>query len=111
MLNRPSKDFTKQEKLVSEVLSEMGIRYQQQKRFYRKELNKIGKLKNPFTVDLFLSDDNIIIECDNGTVNHSKKANEKRDEELLSLGVEKIIHIKSYEKEDIKKELEGYFGD
>jgi len=109
-LNRPNKDFTKQEKLVAEVLSEMGIRYQQQKRFYRKELNKIGKPKNPLSVDIFLSDDNAVIECDGKTANHSKKANEKRDEELLSLGVEKIIHIVSYEKEDIKKELEIYFG-
>ena len=110
MLNRPNKDYTKQEKLVAEVLSEMGIRYQQQKRFYRKELNKMGKLKNPLTTDIYMSDDNIVLECDGNTANHSKKANEKRDKELLSLGVEKIIHIISYEKEDIKEELRNYFG-
>ena len=103
-MNRPNKDYTKQEKLVAEVLSEMGIRYQQQKRFYRKELNKIGQPKPPLTVDIVIEGD-IAIECDGQTANHSRKANKKRNEELLSLGVEKIIHIMSIEKEDIIEEL------
>ena len=88
------KDFTPQENLVAQALDDFGIRYAQQV--------EIGK----YTVDFILEDD-IILEAD-GYFGHYRENDRKRDKELLELESQRynrIIHIKSRTKEDIKEEI------
>lgn len=88
------KDFTPQEQIVAECLSEMGLRYSQQV-----EIDK-------YTVD-FLVEESIILEAD-GFFGHYRRADKIRDETLLNNGEYTIIHIKSKTKKEIKNEIEQY---
>lgn len=97
------KDYTDQENLIARVLSKIGVRYDQQVRLSRE------KGKNDLVVDFYLPETNIVIEADGG-FGHSRKANKKRDEELLNLGIENIIHIKFNVEEEIEKELRMVFN-
>ena len=93
------RDFTQQEKLVAEALSELGIGYTQQLEF------------GTYTVDFFLPDNNIVIEAD-GVWGHLRKADRKRNSELLEANTEikDILHVKSTTKSEILKEIKEYFG-
>lgn len=94
-MNILPKDFTAQEKLVAEALDELGIRYAQQAEF------------GNYTVDFF-SDSGIVFEAD-GVHGHFKKADEKRDDELLKNNeILDVVHITSVTKSKILEELKEY---
>jgi len=78
------KDYTKQENIIAELLSEFGLRYDQQVEF--------GK----YTVDFHI----------NGIYGHLRKRDVLRDANLHTFpGVEYIIHIKENSKQGIKDVL------
>ena len=66
------KDYTLQENLIAECLSEFGLRYEQQHMFW------------PYTVDFYILELRMIIEAD-GRYGHLRKNDIKRDKELLKL--------------------------
>ena len=72
MRGTPPSDFTKQEKIIAEVLSDYGLRY--------KEQENIGK----YYADFFVPELNTVIEAD-GIYGHLKKADAKRDKEIIDL--------------------------
>lgn len=86
------RDFTTQEQLVAGYLTNVGLRYAQQ--------YEIGK----YIVDFFLPEIEIVLECD-GVYGHFKKADRKRDKELLENGISKVIHIKQVSYINIEKFL------
>ncbi|MBI2020122.1 DUF559 domain-containing protein [Candidatus Daviesbacteria bacterium] len=88
-----AKDHTKQENLIADVLSNLGIRYVQQ--------YNIGQ----YTVDLFLPELNYVIEAD-GVYGHFKKGDIKRDFILVSdFGIDKVIHTTENTYADILKRI------
>ena len=91
-----SRDFTVQENYVAEILTELGLRYEQQ--------YSIGSR----TVDFFLPEINSVVEAD-GVYGHLRKADRKRDSELMSLGVKDIFHIRESTKPTILNTLVGLF--
>ena len=87
------KDYTKQENIIAECLSEFGIRYEQQYDFY------------PYTVDFWLAEISMVIEAD-GVYGHLRKRDVRRDRELRDqYRVEHILHIKEIIKEEITEIL------
>lgn len=87
------RDYTKQEQLIAEELSEFGLRYEQQVDIY------------PYTVDFFVSEIGLIIEAD-GVYGHLRKRDTKRDADLMKIfGVKNILHIKDNTKEGVKDTL------
>jgi len=84
------KDYTKQENIIAEILSDFGLRYDQQVEF--------GK----YTVDFHIKDIGMIIEAD-GIYGHFRKRDVLRDTNLQTFpGIEYIIHIKEKSKQSIK---------
>ena len=90
------RDFTVQENHIAEILSDLGLRYEQQ--------YSIGSR----TVDFYLHEMNSGIEAD-GVYGHLRKADRKRDSELVSLGISNIYHIRDLTKPDILETLVGIF--
>ena len=90
------RDFTVQENNIAEILSELGLRYEQQ--------YSIGSR----TVDFYLPEMNSVVEAD-GVYGHLRKADRKRDSELVSLGIHNIYHIKDVTKPTILETLVGIF--
>ena len=87
------RDYTSQEVLMAECLSEYGLRYDQQYDFW------------PYTVDFYIPDLKMVIEAD-GKYGHLRKNDLKRDNGLLKLEeIEYIIHIRENKKEKIKEIL------
>ena len=94
MLSPPPKDFTNQENILADILSELGIRYERQ--------YQVGK----YILDFFLPEpEQICIEADGPTLNHYGKKAKKRDQDLLDMGVLKVIHLKSQTRQRLKDEL------
>ena len=92
-MNLPPRDYTAQENIIADYLSEFGLRYADQYEFY------------PYTVDFFIPELNVVIEAD-GKYGHFKKRDRKRDRFLSEQdGVEHIIHIKETTKVKIKDVL------
>ena len=93
------RDFTGQENLVAEALSELGVGYVQQLEF------------GTYTVDFFLPDNGLVIEAD-GFWGHLRKADRIRDAALLETNIEikDILHIKSTTKSGILQEIQEHFG-
>jgi very-short-patch-repair endonuclease len=84
------KDYTKQENIIANCLSEFGIRYEQQYNFY------------PYLVDFFIPDIRMVIEAD-GIYGHLRKRDIQRDQILVdNYGVEYILHITETSKKEIK---------
>ena len=81
-MNVLPKDYTKQEGIIADCLSEFGMRYAQQYSFF------------PYTVDFFLPEINMVIEAD-GTYGHLMDKYE----------VEHILHIEHENKDEIKETL------
>lgn len=76
-------------------MSKLGLRYTEQ--------FNISK----YTVDFWIPELSMIIEAD-GMMGHLRKADEKRDEELLAdteIEVEHIVHISSISHEPIMEEI------
>ena len=87
------KDYTLQENLIAECLSEFGLRYEQQYKFW------------PYTTDFYISELKMVIEAD-GIHGHLRKNDIKRDKGLLKLEeIEYVIHIREMTKEKIKEIL------
>ena len=87
------KDYTKQENIIAECLSDFGMRYAQQYEFY------------PYTVDFFIDDINMVIEAD-GVYGHLRKRDIRRDQDLVdNYGIDHVLHIKETTREEIKEIL------
>ena len=92
-MNLPPRDFTKQENIIAECLSDLGLRYTEQYDLY------------PYTVDFYIPELNMVVEAD-GTYGHLKKRDLKRDVNLYKYDeVEYILHIKENTAKDIKEFL------
>jgi len=87
------KDYTAQENLIAECLSEYGLRYDQQYEFW------------PYTADFYIPELKMVIEAD-GRFGHLRKNDAKRDKVLLQVEeIEYVIHIQETTKETIKEIL------
>ena len=87
------KDYTKQENIIAECLSEFGLRYDQQYSF------------SPYTVDFFIPEIRMVIEAD-GVYGHLRKRDIQRDQVLVNdYGIEYVLHIKETTKKEIKEIL------
>ena len=87
------KDYTDQEQLIAEELSELGLRYGQQVPI------------QSYTVDFFVPELGLVIEAD-GVYGHLRKRDTYRDSELMRIyGISDILHIKESTKEGVKDTL------
>ena len=87
------RDYTAQENIIAECLSEFGLRYEQQYEFW------------PYTPDFYIPELKMIIEAD-GKYGHLRKRDVKRDVELSrNENVVYILHIRESTKEKIKETL------
>lgn len=89
------KDFTAQEKIVSDCLSSLGLRFTEQAPF------------NNYTVDFWIPELSMIVEAD-GKFGHIAKADAKRDWNLMqweSPKVEYVLHIKETTPDGVMEEL------
>ena len=90
-MNLLPKDYTLQENIIADCLSEFGLRYEEQYNFW------------PYTVDFYIPEIRMVIEAD-GKHGHLRKRDVKRDIFLSSLEeVEYILHVRQF----TKKEIEG----
>ena len=64
---------------------------------------EIEKKIGSYRVDCYLPELKYVAEYDGPFLHHSVPQTKKRDEELLSLGVMKVIHVKGTSKEDLQK--------
>ena len=84
------RDYTDQENIIAEYLSEWGIRYETQAPF------------PPYTVDFYIPELNMVVEAD-GTYGHLKKRDLKRDGKLQEYDeIKHILHIKETTYTNIK---------
>ena len=80
------KDYTKQEIIIADVLSDIGLRYDTQVPF------------SSYIADFFIPELGMIIEAD-GIYGHLRKRDAKRDADLMRInGVLNILHIKENSK-------------
>ena len=89
------KDYTHQEKKIANCLSNLGLRYTEQ----------FNILK--YTVDFWVPELSMVIEAD-GQMGHLRKADAKRDAELLSgqdPEVSQVVHISATDVHAIMEEL------
>ena len=87
------RDYTKQENVIAQVLSDMGLRYDTQVPI------------NQYTADFFVPELGMIIEAD-GIYGHFKKRDIKRDADLMRIyGVKNILHIKENSKVGVQDTL------
>lgn len=86
-------DYTKQENLIADCLSELGFRFEQQTHF------------GNYQVDFWIPDLRLVIEAD-GVYGHFKKRDVRRDDFLLSEDeIENVFHVKVQTKTEIQEEL------
>ena len=87
------RDYTAQENVIAECLTDFGMRYNQQYPILK------------YLADFWIPELKLVIEAD-GVYGHLKKRDAERDMNLLQRGgVAKIIHIKKKVKSEIKEEL------
>ena len=87
------KDYTKQENIIANELSEFGLRYDQQVPIDR------------YTADFYIAELGLIIEAD-GVYGHLRKRDATRDAEIMRIfGISHILHIKETTKETIREVL------
>ena len=87
------RDYTKQENIIAQDLSELGLRYDTQVPI------------NQYTADFFVPELGMIIEAD-GIYGHFKKRDIKRDADLMRIyGVKNILHIKENSKVGVQDTL------
>lgn len=92
------RDYTDQENLVAEILDEFGFRYERQLEFGTRN------------VDFYISETEEVIEVD-GIYGHLRKADKKRDEELVEFpDIRKVNHVTGTTRKDLKIELNLIFG-
>ena len=87
------KDYTQQENIIAECLSDFGLRYEQQADFYT------------YSPDFYIPEIKMIIEAD-GKYGHLRKRDIKRDIFLVEQeGVDDVLHIRAVTKQKIKDTL------
>ena len=87
------RDYTKQEIVIAQVLSEIGLRYDTQV--------QVSK----YIADFFVPELGMIIEAD-GIYGHLKKRDIRRDADLMRIyGVENILHINDNSKTGVRDTL------
>ena len=87
------KDYTAQEKLIADELSELGFRYDQQVPI------------NQYTADFFVPELGLVIEAD-GVYGHLRKRDAFRDSEIMRVfGIENVLHIRENTKEGVRETL------
>ena len=87
------RDYTKQENLIAEELSELGLRYDQQVPIHK------------YTADFFVPELGLIIEAD-GVYGHLRKRDIRRDADIMRIfGIENVLHIKDTTKQGVKDTL------
>jgi len=92
-MNIKPTDFTNQENIIADCLSDMGMRFEQQKQFYT------------YTVDFWIPDLKFVIEAD-GVYGHLKKRDMQRDMKLMeNSSIEYIFHIRAETKLRVQEEL------
>jgi len=92
-MNLLPKEYTKQENIIADCLTETGLRYDQQYEFW------------PYTVDFYIPELKMVIEAD-GKYGHLQKNDAKRDKVLFKLAeIEHIIHIRETTKGKIEDML------
>lgn len=92
-MNIKPTDYTKQENIIAECLSEMGLRFEQQTNF------------GSYQVDFWIPEIKLVVEAD-GVYGHLKKRDFRRDTFLLEEPeIDNIFHIKVQTKIDIQEEL------
>ena len=85
------KDYTPQEKTFAKCIEQFGLRYETQYSF------------PPYSVDFYIPEVKLVIEAD-GMFGHLKKADAKRDANLLenySNDIRKVFHISETSKKKI----------
>ena len=85
------KDYTAQENIIAECLTEFGLRYDQQHEFLT------------YTVDFWVPEVYVVIEAD-GVYGHLRKRDTQRDLNLIA-GTEAkwVLHITQTNKKEIKE--------
>ena len=87
------RDYTEQENIIAEYLSEWGIRYETQAPF------------PPYTVDFYIPELSMVIEAD-GVYGHLGKRDRLRDGRLIQTGdIQIVLHCKKTTKGQIKEFL------
>ena len=87
------RDYTKQEYLIAQVLSEIGLRYDTQVPI------------SQYTADFFVPELGLVIEAD-GIHGHLKKRDVKRDADIMRIyGIQNILHIKENSKVGVRDTL------
>ena len=87
------RDYTKQENLIADVLSELGLRYDQQVPV------------NQYMLDFFVPEIGLVIEAD-GVYGHLRNRDMRRDSEIMRVfGVSNILHIKDNTKKGVQDTL------
>ena len=87
------RDYTKQEMVIADVLSDMGFRYDTQVHISK------------YIADFFIPELGMIVEAD-GVYGHLKKRDVRRDADLMRIyGVENILHIKENSKTGVQDTL------
>ena len=87
------RDYTKQENVIAQVLSELGLRYDTQV--------SVSK----YVADFFVPELGMIIEAD-GVYGHLKKRDIRRDADLMRIyGIKNILHIKENSKTGVRDTL------
>ena len=87
------RDYTDQENIIADYLSEWGIRYETQAPF------------PPYTVDFYISELSMVIEAD-GVYGHLGKRDRIRDRKLIETGdIQIVLHCKETTKSKIKEFL------
>ena len=87
----PPKDYTAQENIIADCLSEFGLRYEQQADFA------------PYTPDFYIPEIKMLIEAD-GKYGHLRKRDVKRDVALSKYDeIEYILHVRAFTKVRIKE--------
>ena len=87
------RDYTEQENIIAEYLSEWGIRYETQAPF------------PPYTVDFYIPELSMVIEAD-GVYGHLGKRDRVRDRNLIQTGdILIVLHCKETTKGKIKEFL------
>jgi very-short-patch-repair endonuclease len=94
-MNFLPKDFTPQENLIADCLTNLGLRFEQQYEFF------------PYTADFFLPEISMVIEAD-GIYGHLNKRDAKRDLALKTTyqsEVTHVVHIKDLTQSKISAAL------
>ena len=87
------RDYTKQEMVIADVLSDMGFRYDTQVHISK------------YIADFFIPELGMIVEAD-GVYGHLKKRDIRRDADLMRIyGVKNILHIKENSKVGVQDTL------